>query len=286
MTDGHGISASTDLVLTENPSMTEEDVQDMFSEYLGIGTYHLYPDPLGLYIEHIDCWGKFLSPDTVMIVEVDPSHSHYDDFEDAATYFSNLMSCYGTPYNVVRVYCHLDEPYINSLILNDKVLVPITGSSYDADALQAYEDAMPGYEVLGFTGSWQNTDALHCRTKGIPDLDMIGIDHDELVNQMPNDEGFLVESDMIEYGGSKVILSPEIHWKNTSVGVWNTVPMSNDEDTYFAYIPNHPCGETISYYLSAENSESDQFNLPYMGASDPFSFEITLVPDILSLIHI
>jgi len=185
MTDGHGISASTDLVLSENPSMTEEDVQDMFSEYLGIGTYHLYPDPLGASIQHIDCWGKFLSPDTIMIVEVDPSHSHYDDFEDAVTYFSNLMSCYGTPYNVVRVYCHLDEPYINSLILNDKVLVPITGSSYDSDALQAYEDAMPGYEVLGFTGSWANTDALHCRTKGIPDIDMIHIDHDELINQLP-----------------------------------------------------------------------------------------------------
>ena len=89
----------------------------MFREYLGIKTYHLYPDPLGEYIQHIDCWGKYLSPDTIMIIEVSPSHSNYADIEAAATYFSNQISCYGTPYNVVRVYCHLQEPYINSLII-------------------------------------------------------------------------------------------------------------------------------------------------------------------------
>jgi len=29
---------------------------------------------------------------------------------------------------------------------------------------------MPGYEVLPFTGTWESTDALHCRVKGIPDI--------------------------------------------------------------------------------------------------------------------
>jgi agmatine/peptidylarginine deiminase len=280
MTDGMGISASTDLVLSENPSMTEEDVQNMFSEYLGIGNYILYPDPLGEYIEHIDCWGKFLSPDTIMIAEVSPSHSHYDDFEEAATYFSNQMSSYGTPYNVVRVYCDMEEPYINSLILNNKVFVPISGSEWDDEAIASYESAMPGYEVLGFTGSWLNTDALHCRTKGIPNMDMLHMSHDELINQMPNDAGFEVDADIIAYGNGNTVANPLIHWKNTSAGVWNAIPMLNDEDTFYAAIPNHPCGETISYYISAENSQSELFSLPYAGESDPFSFEITLVPDI------
>ena len=69
----------------------------------------------------------------------------------------------------------------------------MTGGEYDDDAIAVYQAAMPGYEILGFTGSWESTDALHCRTKGIPDLDMIHIDHDELINQMPNDAGFLVD---------------------------------------------------------------------------------------------
>jgi agmatine/peptidylarginine deiminase len=199
MTDGMGISVSTELVLTENPSKTEMEIKELVRDYLGISKYHIYPDPLGEYIEHVDCWGKYLSPDTIMIIEVSPSHGQYDDIEAAATYFSNQISSYGTPYTVVRVYCHLDEPYVNSLILNDKVLVPITGSPYDSAALTSYEDAMPGYEVIGFTGSWQNTDALHCRSKGIPDFDMVRIDHEKLIDQMPNDAGFVVTAEMLSY---------------------------------------------------------------------------------------
>ena len=47
----------------------------------------------------------------------------------------------------------------------------------DDDALESYEEAMPGYEVLGFTGSWESTDALHCRAKGVADRGMLYIRH-------------------------------------------------------------------------------------------------------------
>jgi hypothetical protein len=43
-------------------------------------------------------------------------------------------------------------------------------SSWDDDALAAYQEAMPSHEILPFTGSWYSTDGLHCRAKGIPDL--------------------------------------------------------------------------------------------------------------------
>ena len=61
--------------------------------------------------------------------------------------------------------------------MNNKVLVPITGSSWDDDAIEIYEEAMPGYEIVGFTGSWESTDALHCRAKGIAEREMIYITH-------------------------------------------------------------------------------------------------------------
>ncbi len=279
MTDGKGISISTDLVYSENPGMTPDEINQTVRDYLGIQTYHAYVDPLGAYIEHVDCWGKYLSPDTIMITEVPVGHSQYDEYEAAVNYFESQFSCYGVPYNVVRVYAPNGEPYTNSLILNDKVLVPQTGSQWDDDAIASYEAVMPGYEVLGFTGSWVTTDALHCRTKGIPDRDMIYIDHDPLNNQMPDDAGFIVEAEIISYGSSRDVLSPEIHWKNTTGG-WGTASMSSDEDTYSAFIPNHACGETLSYYISAENSEGDMFNEPFIGEDDPFWFNVTLVPDI------
>jgi hypothetical protein len=68
------------------------------------------------------------------------------------------------------VYTPSDQPYTNSLILNNKVFVPISNSSWDDDAIESYQAAMPDHEILGFTGSWVSTDALHCRAKGIPNL--------------------------------------------------------------------------------------------------------------------
>ena len=45
----------------------------------------------------------------------------------------------------------------------------------DSDAIEVYESALPGYEILPFTGTWESTDALHCRIKGIPDLSFFSI---------------------------------------------------------------------------------------------------------------
>ena len=69
-----------------------------------------------------------------------------------------------------RVDTPNDQPYTNSLILNNKVFVPIMNSSWDGPALEIYETAMPDHIILPYTGSWESTDALHCRVKGIPDL--------------------------------------------------------------------------------------------------------------------
>ena len=53
-------------------------------------------------------------------------------------------------------------------------------SSWDDEALEVYQIAMPNHEILGFTGSWQSTDALHCRVKGIPDISYIPFDNGDL----------------------------------------------------------------------------------------------------------
>ena len=281
MTDGQGSSVSTNLLNTENPGMNVENIKELHKETLGIKNYHIVDDALGEYTEHIDCWAKYLSPDTIMILQVNTSASNYLDLEAAADYFEGQTSCYGTPYNVVRVYSE-GEPYTNSLILNNKVFVPQNGTEWDDDAIAAYQAAMPGYEIIGFDDSlcpdWETTDAIHYRTKGIPDRDMIYIDHDPMIDQIPNDAGFKVKAKMTAYASSNNVVNPQIHWKNTSANVWNAISMTADEDTYTGFIPNHPCGETLYYYISANNSQGDLFKLPYIGAPDPFSFNITPVP--------
>ena len=156
-------------------------------DYYGINTYHVVADPNDEYIDHIDCWGKYLSPTKVLIRSVPASHDQYSMIEEVANYFGTTLTNEGNLWEVYRVYTPSDQPYTNSLILNDKVLVPIMNSSWDDDAIAVYEEAMPGYEILGFTGTWQSTDALHCRVRGIPDTSYIpfqsgDINLDELIN--------------------------------------------------------------------------------------------------------
>ena len=48
----------------------------------------------------------------------------------------------------------------------------------------AYEEAMPGYEIVGVMhNTWENTDALHCRAKGIADVGMLYVNHMPLLGQ-------------------------------------------------------------------------------------------------------
>ena len=81
MTDGNGISASTQIAYTENDECGTNDqssvplppcayIDDIMDEYYGIDAYHVVADPNGEYIDHIDCWGKFLSPNRLLIREV------------------------------------------------------------------------------------------------------------------------------------------------------------------------------------------------------------------------
>ncbi len=282
MTDGMGISASSDLVWAEN-SLSESEINEMVSDYLGVETYHVVPDPNNTYIDHIDCWGKFLDVDKILLREVPTSHAQYDEIEETAAYFAGQVSSYGTPYEVYRVYTPQDQPYTNSIILNDKVLVPVTGSAWDDDAILAYQTAMPGYEVLGFEGGWYSTDALHCRAKGIADRGMLDIRHIPLSGEIDaNPDGVLIEAEIHAYSGAGLVPGTlQVYYRTGQNGLYQTTPMIHQtEDIYHAMIPVPMDEVTVSYYIHAEDSSGRTANHPYIGAPDPHSFT-TVVTNIL-----
>ena len=276
MTDGQGIAVSTDLVWNENPGYSHEQIEQMLEDYCGIETYHVVPDALGAYINHIDCWAKFLAPNVIMIIETSPSHSHYDDIEEAVEYFENQTSCYGTPYKIERVYTHLSEPYINCLILNKKVLVPLTGSQWDDDAIDSFEAAMPGYEILGFYGSWKSTDALHCRTKGIVDRYMLYIKHTPLTGIQASHEGFEIKTMIFPYSGEDVNTAKVFYRVDGSS--WQDINMEVLGNNQFnAIIPQQLTGTIIEYFIYAEDDSGRIENHPYIGSSWAHSFTCELI---------
>ena len=138
------------------------------------------------------------------------------------------------------------------LILNDKVLVPIVNSSYDDDALAVYEEALPGYEVLGFTGSWESTDALHCRTKGIPDLEMLQIFHHPLNDVNIPISDYQVNAVIDDLSDEGLIEDQlKVYWKNEAMAEFEAINLvsGTNEDEYIAFIPIQPVDTEIQYYI-------------------------------------
>ena len=84
-------------------------------------------------------------------------------------------------------------PYVNSVVLNKVVYVPRYGIPEDETALEQWRAAMPGYEVRGYTFSfdkephavrnprntgptgWRDGDVLHCRVRGVFDPRMMHV---------------------------------------------------------------------------------------------------------------
>ncbi len=281
MCTGMGQAASTNLVLEENPTFSEEEVDTLVKNYLGNDPYHITLDPLGEYIKHIDCWGKFLAPDKIMIGQVPATDPRYSDFEAVATYFTNQISSYGDHYKVYRVYTPgspQETPYTNSLILNKKVLVPLTGSPWDNDALTAYQNAMPGYEIKGiYYSGWVDTDALHCRTKGIADINQLYIWHVPTLGNIDFDYSYPVSAKLYNYSGQPVYQDSVFVIYQINRSAYDTVLMtalSGDSTQYTGDITGAEPGDTVNYYLFAADASGHHANHPFIGLPDPHRFVV------------
>ncbi len=273
MTDGYGGAASSKLVIQENGS--QSNVEKLHKEYLGIETYHLLDDPNSTYIDHIDCWGKYLAPDKLLIREVPQSNQDYAKLEKVVEYFEGQTSAYGTPYRIYRVTSTArNEAYTNSLILNGKVMLPLAGSSNDDPALEVYREAMPGYEVFGYTyDSFQNTDAYHCRTKGIADRGMLYIHHLPLHDTVVSidGEGYTVEATIKAYSGKNLYTdSLWVFYRPAGQSEFFKVALKKGTgDTYKAVIPQPEESVEMAYYIHAADESGRSENHPYIGAPDP-----------------
>jgi agmatine/peptidylarginine deiminase len=288
MTDGINTAAQTQIAYTENSSLGQTGVNLKMQNYLGITNYYVIQDPNNTYIDHIDCWGKFLAVDKVLIRSVPTSHAQYDEIEAVATFFANQNCAWGYPYKVYRVNTPGNQPYTNSLILNKKVFVPIMGGSYDAAALQVYRNALPGYEVIGITGQsstpWESTDALHCRTHEIPDAQMLYINHNPLFG-MQDDSLFDINAEIRPFSGSPVIGDSVYVSYRVNQGPWQTSTLINLTGYHFTTsLTGFAPGDTIRYYIHAVDQAGKRNDHPLTAAYDPHLFVMaydTAAPEIV-----
>ena len=301
MEDGRGHGVSDELVLTENNN-NEPNVRQKMRDYLGIDPYHITIDPQGDYIAHVDCWGKYLAPDKILIAQLPSSNSHAADYDSVAAYFARTNCCWGYPYQVYRVQepgGSTLAPYTNSLILNKSVYVPIgTNSNYNQMALQVYRDAMPGYEIVGVTNndwsiSWENTDALHCRTRGVMDFHMLFVDHREVLHgEQEWQAAYPVVSKFIAYSGEPLKTDSLLVYYSIDGGAYQVSHMTatGNPDEYVGYITGYQGGSEIDYYVFGADESGHRYTQPVFAELDPHHFtvgafnpsgELEITPDTL-----
>jgi agmatine/peptidylarginine deiminase len=279
--DGHGRGFSTDLVWDENSGLSHVEISQAMEDYLGISDYVVLPDISSTGIHHIDCWMKLLNEETILVKEVAPGHAHYDELEANVATLETLTNCYGRPYNIVRVMCgslggSQVAAYTNSMILNNKVFVPLFSISTDAAALATYQAAMPGYEVMGFTGGWLSDDAIHCRTMEIPDRFMLVVDTNPLQDLEFNTGPYGVSvyiDDRSETG--LVTDSLLICWRLEGSPGFETVTLQTTAypDSYYAEIPAQPDSSNVEYYVFAQDNSGRRAARPPIAPAAWYAFD-------------
>ena len=281
MEDGRGHGVSDNLVFQENGN-NETNVRNKMRDYLGIDPYHVTIDPQGDYIAHVDCWGKYLAPDKILIARVPQSNQHYADYESVAQYFETTNCCWGYPYRVYRV----DEPggstlapYTNSLILNKSVYVPLgSNSSYNQQALAVYQEAMPGYTIVGVNGGsagWENTDALHCRTRGVMDFGMLFVDHRDVKFGVQEwQDSIAITSKFIAYSGQDLKQDSLLVYYSIDGGAYQVAHMTatGNPDEYVGYIKGYQGESEINYYVFGADESGRRYTQPVFAELDPHHF--------------
>ncbi|MCK4235093.1 agmatine deiminase family protein [candidate division WOR-3 bacterium] len=276
MVDGLGTGFASTLIYQENLSLTPEQIDSLMLEYSGLEQFIVLQRMNTEYTGHIDLWTKILNDTLVLVGEYEPGHQNYNLLNQNADSIASCKNREGYNYCVVRIpmpWSTSDAPptYLNSLMVNNKVLVPLWGLSEDDTALFIYEQLLPNHEIIGIDCSSMSGSggAIHCITMQAPSRRYIHIKHYALPDST-NDtlNPYRVRAEIITSGGL-ITDSTLVFYKINSNPVFNVTPLSAVGDTpgvYAGYIPAQSFGDTVCYYLLAKNTEdirrTSPFNVP------------------------
>ncbi len=186
MTDGLGTCWMSTGVFSKNDLADNEQnratVAQLFKEYIGCDSV-IFPVSIpGEGTTHIDMYSKILNQDTIIVSysksEWGAESDEIAQLDAAADLYANTPKPGGGFFKVVRIPMTFEHGWFsatyythtNSLIVNDHVLVPIYGRGTDEEALQVYQDLMPGYTIVGIDSNEiiPAGGSIHCTTMQVP----------------------------------------------------------------------------------------------------------------------
>ncbi len=278
--NAYGIAISSSWVYGDNQEKSKALTDSLFKEYLGIERYLTVPP---YTLSHHDTCGKPANPETMIIAQWPEEYWKHPLGEGIAAYYETLESPWGRPYKIHRIpmfpMVGQDfKPYLNCLVANKKVFVPITFTPDDQIALRIFQDAFVGYEIVGidhFGTGWGAS--LHCATKLIMKRDIIRIYPLPPGDTEDTNAGYTVKADVIPLSGSSLLQGyPVIHWTDTGGAPFNDVVMlpTGQPDEYEADIPAQPQGTGVSFYIEARDDGGRTADYPLVAPDGMMTFQV------------
>lgn len=305
MSDGFGTAFASELIIDENdggstwwtdyPDHSEEEINQIISDFHGVDTYITMPNLPFDGIHHIDMHMKLLDESTLLMAEYPEGTADGPQINANLEYvLSNFTTRWGTPFDVVRIPSppeqgfgggYPDEngwylTYTNSVFVNNTILLPTYYTEYDTTALRIYEETLPGYNVVGIDCDNNGeaiislSGAIHCitHTVGIEDPLMISHlplpDTDDTVNDYAV-EAYISHRSQIE--------SAIMHWRTSPASEWNAVPMAlidGETENWIASIPAQPLETTVYYYVEANANSGKTGTRPMPAPDGWWSFNV------------
>ena len=283
MVDGLGRGWFSSLIYEENPGYSAYTIDTMMRNYSGLELTAPMKRILTEYTGHIDLWTKILNDTLVMVGEYQAGHENDTVLDNRADSIMHMKNREGFPYRVVRVimpWTTSDAPptYLNSLIINNKVLVPTWSLPEDPQGIAAYQNAMPGYEIIGINCSAMASSggAIHCIAMQVPASQYVHVRHYPYPDTSDLVSSYRIRCRIITSSS----LRPEstlVFYKVGSAGSYSTLALNAIVDTqgvYIAYIPHQTAGDTVFYYLLAKNTQNIRRTSPKDVPPHLFSFRI------------
>jgi agmatine deiminase len=186
-TDGEGTLLTTSRCLLQsnrNPDANRQQVETLLQKTLGVDRV-LWLDE-GLLIgddtdSHIDNLARFANTETIVYAscsrEDDP---HYAPLKAMEEQLRSFRQPDGRYYRLVPVEIpmpqinengsRLPASYVNFLILNSIVIMPVFGCPYDAEAVKALEKCFPDKRIVTVPGNHliRQFGGPHCATMQLP----------------------------------------------------------------------------------------------------------------------
>ncbi len=182
LVDGQGTLITTEQCLLDpnrNPGMSRHEIEEVLRDHLGVQSVVWLPFGHSLDVGpagtdgHVDGVAQYVEPGLVLLeLPSDPSSPDHARSRANLEALERAHDARGRRLDVVVIDPGPDPDvsYVNHYIANDRVVVPVSGSQYDAAALDVLAEVYDGREVVGVPGTVlaYGGGGPHCITQQIP----------------------------------------------------------------------------------------------------------------------